>query len=75
MILRKHVVKEREQKIKKMIEEMDENASKAKSKITLDIGGTKFVTSKTTLMMAKDSYFASMLRSGHFQVRLFFKTM
>lgn len=69
---REQQLSQREEKMKKMNEEMDENAAKATSKITLDVGGTKFVTTKTTLMMVKDSYFASVLRSGHFQVSSIF---
>jgi phage/plasmid primase-like uncharacterized protein len=65
---REQQLAQREEKMKKMSDEMDENAAKAKSKITLDVGETKFVTTKTTLMLVKDSYFVSMLRSGHFQV-------
>jgi len=46
---------------------MKENAEKAKSKIILDIGGTRFTTSKSTLMAFEGSYFHAMLSSGHWQ--------
>lgn len=61
-------LKEREERWKKMEEKFDDNVAKAKSKIVLDIGGTVFATSKTTLLSQKDSYFSAMLQSGHFKV-------
>jgi len=43
---------------------MEEHASKTLEKITLDIGGQKFATSKTTLLSHKGSFFDAMLTSG-----------
>jgi len=39
------------------------DSAKAKSKIVLDIGGTRFVTSKQTLLAFDKSYFCAMLAS------------
>lgn len=40
---------------------MEENANKAKQWITLDIGGTIFVTSKSTLLRYEDTLFHASL--------------
>jgi len=46
---------------------MKEQANKAKSKILLDVGGTRFATAKTTLLAFKDSYFSAMVSSSNWQ--------
>lgn len=61
-------LKEREERCRKREEIAEESVSKAKSKVVLDVGGTVFATSKTTLMSQKDSYFSALLQSGRFQV-------
>lgn len=63
-------MKAREEKWKKLEEQMEENSNKLKNKITLDVGGKIFSTSKETLLMIKDSYFSAMLQSGHFKVQV-----
>ncbi len=43
---------------------MEENAKKARDLITLNIGGTLFMTTKATLLKMEGSYFYVMLASG-----------
>jgi len=57
----------KEQSWKAVLSKLEEESAKAKSKITLDVGGTKFATSKSTLTKFKDSYFYAMLSSGRFK--------
>lgn len=53
---------------KKMEEQMEENAKKLKNKVILDVGGKRFITSKSTLLMHNDTYFSALLTSGKFEV-------
>jgi hypothetical protein len=43
---------------------MQENAKNAREMITLDVGGTLFRTTKSTLLKMDGSYFHAMLASG-----------
>jgi FKBP-type peptidyl-prolyl cis-trans isomerase (trigger factor) len=43
---------------------MQENAKKPHDLITLNVGGTKFMTTKSTLIKMEGSYFHAMLASG-----------
>jgi len=43
---------------------MDEHIAKVAEKVTLDVGGQKFATTKTTLLKQKGSFFDAMLSSG-----------
>ena len=47
-------------------QQMSKAAAQAKNKIKLDIGGTIFATSKSTLLSFEDSFFGAMLNSGIF---------
>ncbi|PRP85173.1 K+ channel tetramerization domain-containing protein [Planoprotostelium fungivorum] len=46
---------------------MEERASKAKSKIVIDVGGKKFSTSRDTLLSNGDNFFSALLRGQHWQ--------
>ncbi len=46
---------------------MEQNALSAKAKISLNVGGKHFATSRTTLLSYKNSYFYTMLSSGKWQ--------
>jgi len=61
------VFEEREKKWKELETKMKENVAKAKTKVTLNVGGKKFATSKSTLTSQKDSYFDAMISSGHWE--------
>jgi len=64
---RLRLVEEKEKKWLEIEEKMKRNASQAKTKIKLDIGGKIFCTSKSTLLAFEGSYFHAMLSSGHWQ--------
>lgn len=44
---------------------MTENAGKVPNKLVLDVGGTQFTTTKTTLLQHKGSFFESLLSTSH----------
>eukprot|EP01124_Arcella_intermedia_P025521 TRINITY_DN4576_c0_g1_i1.p1 TRINITY_DN4576_c0_g1~~TRINITY_DN4576_c0_g1_i1.p1 ORF type:complete len:297 (-),score=65.85 TRINITY_DN4576_c0_g1_i1:11-901(-) len=58
------LIRQKEAKFEEIENKMKENASKAKSKVILDIGGKRFATSKSTLLNIKGSYFYTMLSSS-----------
>jgi len=58
------IIEEKERQWNALETLMKENSEKAKSKIKLNIGGTKFTTTKSTLLSIKDTYFYAMLSSG-----------
>jgi len=64
---RLRIVEEKEKKWLEMEEKIKHNASQAKNKIKLDIGGKIFATSKSTLLSIEGSYFHTLLSSGHWQ--------
>jgi len=64
---RVEVLEKKENAWRELEANMKANAEKAKTKITLDVGGTKFATTKTNLLQFPDSYFHAMLSSGHWQ--------
>lgn len=61
-------LRELEDERKKMATLIKENEEKTKEQITLDVGGKRFKTTKTTLMN-QESYFSGLVRSGCFKVR------
>ena len=61
-------MKEQREQLEAEMKEMDGTHPCKKSKVKLDIGGTRFTTSKSTLMNAPDSFLSAMLRC----VRAFF---
>eukprot|EP01117_Protostelium_nocturnum_P008592 TRINITY_DN3085_c0_g1_i3.p1 TRINITY_DN3085_c0_g1~~TRINITY_DN3085_c0_g1_i3.p1 ORF type:complete len:331 (+),score=115.65 TRINITY_DN3085_c0_g1_i3:450-1442(+) len=58
---------EREKRLAKLEQIMEERAKKAKSKISFDVGGKFFAASKDTLLSVKDTYFSGLLQSEHWQ--------
>lgn len=62
------VLEAREKKWKLLEVQMEENAKKVKNKVILDVGGKRFITSKSTLLMHSDTYFTALLSSGTFEV-------
>jgi len=61
------IVQEKEQQWLALEKLMKENAAKSKTKISLNVGGKKFATSKSTLLSCQGTYFYAMLSSGHWQ--------
>lgn len=57
----------KEASLKKQEKAMEENAARANEKVKLDIGGTIFTTSKSTLLRIEGTYFYAMLRSNMWQ--------
>eukprot|EP01117_Protostelium_nocturnum_P008593 TRINITY_DN3085_c0_g1_i4.p1 TRINITY_DN3085_c0_g1~~TRINITY_DN3085_c0_g1_i4.p1 ORF type:complete len:335 (+),score=114.67 TRINITY_DN3085_c0_g1_i4:1114-2118(+) len=60
-------LEEREKKLAKLDEIMEERVKMAQSKISLDVGGKIFAASKDTLLRFKDTYFSGLLQSEHWQ--------
>src|SRR5690349_12693531 len=60
-------LEDKEKKWKEIENKIEENASQAKQKIKLDVGGKIFATTKSALMRVKDSYFSAMIGSGKWQ--------
>ena len=52
---------------KQQMEVAKKNAEKASERIVLNIGGTLFHTTKTTLLDETDTFFYAMLHSGLFE--------
>jgi len=51
----------------KKVQLMNESAEKAKSKIVLDVGGTRFATAKSTLLKFENTYFTGLLSSSNWK--------
>lgn len=61
---------EREQRWKQFEIQIEENSKKLTNTIILNVGGKRFITSKSTLLMHNDTYFTALLSSGQFMVLL-----
>ena len=65
--------KAKEEAAKKKYDEMinlaKQNVEALESEIIFNVGGKLFLTTKDTLMRVKDSYFTSMIESGHWKPR------
>jgi hypothetical protein len=57
----------KEKKLVSLEAQMEKNASSAKNKIRLDVGGKQFTTSKSSLLRLEGTYFHAMLSSGKWQ--------
>ncbi|PRP81208.1 K+ channel tetramerization domain-containing protein [Planoprotostelium fungivorum] len=64
---KKRELQEREERWKLLEQRMDENLAKVSQKITLDVGGKKYTTSKDTLMSIPNTYFTGLLGSGRWK--------
>ncbi|PRP81148.1 hypothetical protein PROFUN_01982 [Planoprotostelium fungivorum] len=64
---RKKELQEKEERWKLLEQKMDENLAKVSQKITLDVGGKKYTTSKDTLMSIPGTYFTGLLGSGRWK--------
>jgi len=61
------LVEEKEKRWHELNKVMEERSKKAKTKITLDVGGKKFSCAKSTLLRFEGTYFHAMLTSDHWQ--------
>jgi len=61
------LLEEKENNFTKVLKRAQDSADAFSNKIALDVGGTKFTTSKSTLLSAKGSFFEAMLSSGHWK--------
>lgn len=61
---RMHELDERELRWKILYTKIDESISKTKQRVKLNVGGTIFEISKSSLLSVKDSYFHAMIGSG-----------
>jgi hypothetical protein len=61
------LLEEKENRWNTLVKLMEENSSKSKEKIRLDIGGKIFATTKTTLLLKEGTYFHALLSSGHWK--------
>lgn len=57
-----------EERLKKLQNEMAENASKVDSTVIINVGGKRFETFKDTLLKHGNTYFTALLGSGQFKV-------
>jgi len=64
---REKEVEKREQEWAATVALMEKHASNAKQRIILDVGGTRFTTTRTTLMSVPNSFFHAMLSSPCWQ--------
>jgi len=58
------VLEEKEKHWQETKKKMKQTAEAAKSQIVLDVGGTKFTTTKETLLKFKNTYFSNMIKCG-----------
>src|SRR5690349_7691035 len=57
------LLKEKEQKINKLLEAVNEAIDKVPKKVKLNVGGTLFVTTRETLLSIENTFFHAMLVS------------
>ncbi|PRP81199.1 hypothetical protein PROFUN_02033 [Planoprotostelium fungivorum] len=60
-------LQEKEERWKLLEQRMNENLAKVSQKITLDVGGKRYTTSKDTLTSIPNTYFTGLLGSGHWK--------
>ncbi|PRP81201.1 hypothetical protein PROFUN_02035 [Planoprotostelium fungivorum] len=60
-------LQEKEEHWKELGQKMQESIAKASQKITLDVGGKRYTTTKDTLLSIENTYFTGMLGSGHWK--------